>query len=100
MAAVALSSSIMYIKYGAEKLLPGASGPLFDNIDEITKIGVVGAILSGFLVGFGTKLGNGCTSGHGVCGLPRLSIRSSMAVFCFMTFGIITATLKSKYYEE
>lgn len=70
------------------------SGPLFDSMEEITDIGIIGSIISGLLVGFGTKLGNGCTSGHGVCGLPRLSIRSSMAVLCFMTFGIITASIK------
>lgn len=50
--------------------------------------------IAGFLVGFGTKLGNGCTSGHGVCGLPRLSKRSFVAVCCFMGFGMLTATFK------
>lgn len=70
------------------------SGPLFDSMEEITDIGIAGSIVAGLLVGFGTKLGNGCTSGHGVCGLPRLSIRSSMAVLCFMSFGIITASIK------
>ena len=42
-------------------------------------------ILAGVLVGFGTRLGNGCTSGHGICGLARLSRRSLVAVFVFMT---------------
>lgn len=41
-------------------------------------------LAAGFLVGFGTRLGNGCTSGHGVCGLGRLSIRSLAAVITFM----------------
>nr|MBL8455021.1 YeeE/YedE family protein [Zoogloeaceae bacterium] len=40
--------------------------------------------LAGFLVGFGTRLANGCTSGHGVCGLARLSLRSLWAVLAFM----------------
>lgn len=51
-------------------------------------------------MGFGTKLGNGCTSGHGVCGLPRLSVRSMAAVASFMTFGILTGTLKDKFVLE
>ena len=46
-------------------------------------------------MGFGTKLGNGCTSGHGVCGLPRFSIRSLVAVMTFMGAGILTATARN-----
>jgi uncharacterized membrane protein YedE/YeeE len=46
--------------------------------------------LAGFLVGFGSVWGNGCTSGHGVCGLSRLSIRSLVATLTFMAFGIAT----------
>jgi uncharacterized protein len=51
-----------------------------------------GAILSiaGFLVGFGSVWGNGCTSGHGVCGLSRLSVRSLVATATFMVTGIVT----------
>jgi uncharacterized protein len=45
----------------------------------------------GLLVGFGTSLGNGCTSGHGVCGLGRLSLRSFAAVVVFLGTGIVTA---------
>lgn len=48
--------------------------------------------VGGFAIGFGTRLGNGCTSGHGVCGLGRLSPRSLAAVLVFMTIGFITAT--------
>ena len=47
-------------------------------------------IVAGFLVGFGTRLGSGCTSGHGICGLPRLSYRSLVAVCTFMATGAIT----------
>lgn len=47
-------------------------------------------ILGGLLVGFGTRLGNGCTSGHGVCGLGRLSGRSLVAVLTFMATAIVT----------
>jgi uncharacterized membrane protein YedE/YeeE len=46
-------------------------------------------IVAGLLVGFGTRLGNGCTSGHGVCGLGRLSPRSLVAVATFMTTGAV-----------
>lgn len=49
--------------------------------------------IAGVLVGYGTRLGNGCTSGHGVCGLSRLSVRSLFATLTFMTTGFITATL-------
>lgn len=47
-------------------------------------------VMGGLLVGFGTRLGNGCTSGHGVCGLGRLSFRSLIAVLTFMITAIVT----------
>ncbi|WP_131667301.1 YeeE/YedE family protein [Psychrobacter pygoscelis] len=50
-------------------------------------------ILAGLLVGFGTRLGSGCTSGHGVCGISRLSTRSITATVTFMVGGIVTASL-------
>jgi uncharacterized membrane protein YedE/YeeE len=50
-------------------------------------------IVAGLLVGFGTRLGGGCTSGHGICGLSRLSARSLIAVVTFITTGAITAML-------
>jgi uncharacterized membrane protein YedE/YeeE len=59
-------------------------------------LNIFGFIFSGLLVGIGTKMGNGCTSGHGVCGIPRLSIRSIVAVCMFMITGITTSTLNSK----
>ena len=46
--------------------------------------------LAGLLVGFGTALGGGCTSGHGVCGIARLSVRSFAATGTFMVFAILT----------
>lgn len=48
--------------------------------------------VAGSLVGVGTRLGNGCTSGHGVCGLSRLSIRSLVATLTFMGTGILAAS--------
>ena len=47
-------------------------------------------LAAGFLVGFGTRMGNGCTSGHGVCGLGRFSKRSLAAVLTFMATGMAT----------
>jgi uncharacterized membrane protein YedE/YeeE len=47
-------------------------------------------IFAGLLVGFGTLLGNGCTSGHGVCGISRMSVRSIMATTTFITFGMLS----------
>jgi len=47
-------------------------------------------ILAGLLVGVGTALGGGCTSGHGVCGIARLSSRSLVATAVFMAFGFLT----------
>ena len=48
------------------------------------------AVIGGLLVGFGVKLGAGCTSGHGVCGIGRLSSRSLIATMTFMATGIVT----------
>lgn len=50
-------------------------------------------IVAGLLVGFGTRLGSGCTSGHGICGISRLSPRSITATILFLSSGIVTATL-------
>ena len=47
-------------------------------------------IIAGLLVGFGTRLGNGCTSGHGVCGVSRLSARSIVATVTFIATGALT----------
>ncbi len=46
--------------------------------------------VAGLLVGFGTKMGNGCTSGHGVCGIGRLSPRGFIATVTFIVFGMLT----------
>jgi uncharacterized membrane protein YedE/YeeE len=52
-----------------------------------------GLIIAGLLVGFGTSMGNGCTSGHGVCGLGRFSVRSLAAVLVFMATAMLTTFL-------
>lgn len=66
-----------------EYLLPGASTPG-------SPFAPTAMIVGGFFVGFGTWLGNGCTSGHGVCGLGRLSVRSLVAVITFMATAFLT----------
>jgi uncharacterized membrane protein YedE/YeeE len=54
---------------------------------------VLPLVIGGLLVGFGTRLGSGCTSGHGVCGLARLSPRSALATVLFMGSGFATVAL-------
>src|SRR5574341_103396 len=56
-------------------------------------VGWAGAIAAGLLVGVGTRMGNGCTSGHGVCGLSRLSKRSLVNVLAFMGSGFATVAV-------
>ena len=46
--------------------------------------------IGGFLVGFGTRMANGCVSGHGVCGIARFSLRSTAATATFIVFGMLT----------
>ena len=53
----------------------------------------VALVAGGLLVGFGTRLGNGCTSGHGVCGVARLSLRSLVATIVFMAAGVATVAV-------
>lgn len=55
--------------------------------------GSITLIVAGLLVGIGSILGNGCTSGHGICGLSRLSFRSAIAVGTFMLTAMITVFL-------
>ena len=68
-------------------LLYSVFRPLSD-IEVTTSLPLL--IAAGLLVGFGTRLGSGCTSGHGICGNARLSPRSMVATATFMVFGIIT----------
>lgn len=71
----------------------------FANKEKIEAIASVTSpyayVLSGLLVGFGTKVGNGCTSGHGICGMARLSKRSIVAVVTFMSTAIATTLFTS-----
>ncbi len=60
---------------------------------EASFAGPVPLVIAGVIVGIGTRLGSGCTSGHGVCGMSRLSARSIVATFVFMATGIATVAL-------
>ena len=60
--------------------------PINVNIEK----GYLIVVLGGLLVGFGTTLASGCTSGHGVCGISRFSMRYIFATLCFMFSGIVT----------
>ena len=59
----------------------------------LEKLSLPVLITAGLLVGIGTDLGNGCTSGHGVCGLSRFSLRSLVAVGVFMAVAVLTVWL-------
>jgi uncharacterized membrane protein YedE/YeeE len=63
----------------------------------IKDLNFFGFIVGGFLVGYGTKWANGCTSGHGVCGIPRLSRRSIVACIVFCSVGMFTATFRHRF---
>jgi hypothetical protein len=65
-----------------------AAGAPLQLRDSLPQVWVA---LAGLLVGFGTRMGSGCTSGHGVCGLGRLQLRSLAAVISFMAAGMIAA---------
>jgi uncharacterized membrane protein YedE/YeeE len=75
---------------GAALLAWRAPGTLTPHASAMPLVGVA---FSGVLVGFGTQLGSGCTSGHGVCGLGRLSTRSLVAVVTFMASAAVTTFL-------
>ena len=61
-----------------------------NEIESVLTSSLPFLITGGLLVGFGTKIGNGCTSGHGVCGISRFSIRSIVATISFIITGVIT----------
>jgi uncharacterized membrane protein YedE/YeeE len=75
-----------------------AGGALLARVDPealrtLPATSSAGLVLAGLLIGFGARLGNGCTSGHGVCGVGRLSVRSLVAVSLFSGIGALTYAL-------
>jgi uncharacterized membrane protein YedE/YeeE len=63
------------------------------GVRETTAVPVWQLLLGGFFVGYGARLGNGCTSGHGICGLGSLQWPSALAVLTFLTTAFLTANL-------
>ncbi|ROV58450.1 MULTISPECIES: YeeE/YedE family protein [Vibrio] len=64
------------------------------NVPDTQNISLVAFAVAGLLVGVGTRLGNGCTSGHGICGIGRLSKRSIVATVTFMLVAGITVFIR------
>ena len=118
-ALIGLAASVLWFTHGRIAGITGIAGSLFSREDRdrgmkasflggLVAAGVLAALftprllgatplrspallgLAGLLVGFGTRLGNGCTSGHGVCGLSRLSKRSLVATCTFIGIAMIT----------
>ena len=73
-------------------LIAGAiiAGPYAANAQNLTFQPLLPTAIGGLLVGFGTALSHGCTSGHGVCGIARFSMRSIVATITFLVVAIIT----------
>lgn len=68
-----------------------------DRAVQSTSVPVWQLLLGGFFVGYGARLGNGCTSGHGICGLGSLQWPSLMAVLTFMATAFLTANLFARW---
>ena len=66
---------------------------LADGAPQSTGLPVWQLVVGGFFVGYGARLGNGCTSGHGICGLGSMQLPSLLAVLTFMATAFITANL-------
>ena len=66
------------------------AGPYAFNAQNLTFQSLTPTVIGGLLVGFGTALSHGCTSGHGVCGIARFSMRSIVATLTFLVVAIVT----------
>ncbi len=64
---------------------------------QATSVPVWQLVVGGFFVGYGARLGNGCTSGHGICGLGSLNMNSLLAVLTFMATAFLTANLAARW---
>ena len=81
MIAAIMNTSVAAIERGDSRAMPQMPGSM------------ITIAVAGLLVGFGTRLGSGCTSGHGICGIARLSPRSIAATLVFMIAAIIVVAL-------
>ncbi|MBK6651052.1 MAG: YeeE/YedE family protein [Betaproteobacteria bacterium] len=68
-----------------------------DGAEQRTQVPVWQLLVGGFFVGYGARLGNGCTSGHGICGLGSLHLSSLYAVLTFMATAFLTANIVSRW---
>lgn len=71
----------------------GVLARLFFPTEAVTQYPLVRYAVAGLLVGFGTQLGGGCTSGHGICGVSRFSRRSLIATLVFVIFGAVAVAV-------
>lgn len=81
--------------YAAGMLIGGIIYVAFGLPTEATQVSIWRFIVGGVLIGFGSRLGGGCTSGHGICGMASLSVGSMVMVAIFLSTAIITALLMS-----
>ncbi len=90
-----LRAAIRWIPVSVYDLLHMNRDQILPTSDSQTPLPLWAMLLGGFLVGFGTRYGNGCTSGHGLCGLARISPRSIVATTSFFVTGIVVASAVS-----
>jgi uncharacterized membrane protein YedE/YeeE len=88
---VAFLAGLLVVGFATQALWPSQ---LSYGIDRST----VAVLLAGLLVGFGARLGGGCTSGHGVCGLARFSLRSAVGVGVFMASAMVTVFVINRFF--
>ena len=74
-------------------VVPAAFAALFFDVDTKLTTNLAVIVPAGLLVGVGTRLANGCTSGHGVCGISRLSLRGIMATLIYLIAGALTVAI-------
>lgn len=90
---LAFLAGLLLSPLAAKALAGGGLWPAGVPVPPRIAAGTLTLIAAGLLVGYGTRLGSGCTSGHGVCGLSRLSPRSLVATISFMAAGFVTVFL-------
>lgn len=74
-------------------LVPPMLVPLYDKVDTQITSNVAVLVIAGLLVGIGTRIANGCTSGHGVCGISRFSLRGITATVFYLIGGGLTLAI-------
>ena len=74
-------------------IMPVFFVPLYDEVNTHVTSNLAVVIVAGLLVGLGTRIANGCTSGHGVCGISRLSLRGMVATVFYIIAGGVTIVL-------